>query len=319
MKFVFRADASASLGSGHAMRCAAVAEEAKSRGIECLHLGSLGQIKWLEKYFELIDIPQLSNAALGRLDFSDSVLITDAYHLDPNQEVFNSLDWKLRVVIADDSTPKYRADLIIHPGLESNFESWNFARVLAGPAYIPFRKSIVKRGKISFPQSKAKVVIFGGGTDPFDFAGHFSKILKNFLEFSSAVVFTDSHFEIADERFKSKKFGVELDSEISSSDIVFATASTSSLEVIAREVPVGIACVIDNQEMNYETLGRLEVAARIGRRKPDGEWEFDLKSIHRLLNDSIFRNELVNASQKLIDLDGSKRIVDEIFLLTSKG
>jgi spore coat polysaccharide biosynthesis predicted glycosyltransferase SpsG len=300
------------------MRCAAVAEEAKTRGINCVHLGSLGEVEWLKNHYRSIGFPALSENDLRYLDFSDSVLITDAYHLDPNHELFTSPDWKLRVVLADDSTPQYGADLIIHPGLEMKFTSWNSAKLLSGPAYIPFRKSIVKKDKHLTPGSKNRVVVFGGGTDPYDFAGQFSRVLTGFPEFSSAVVFTDTYLNMDDDRFEVKKFGAELDGEIALSDVVFTTASTSSLEVIAREIPAGICCVVENQEKNYKVLEGVGVAARVGRRNVSGDWDFDLESVHRLLVDFSFRKDLVEASKKLIDLDGSRRIVDEILWLSSQ-
>ncbi len=301
------------------MRCAAIAEEAKTRGINCIHLGSLGEVEWLKNYYISVGFSALRENELKYVDFSNSVLITDAYHLDPNHELFNGPDWKLRVVIADDSTPQYRADLIIHPGLETEFKSWNSSRLLSGPAYIPFRKSIVKREKFPTSQSNKRVVVFGGGTDPFHFARQFSRVLTGFPDFSSAVVFADIHEYVDDERFEFKKFGNELDEEIALSDIIFTTASTSSLEVIAREIPVGISCVIDNQEQNYKTLGEFGVAAKIGRRSQSGEWDFNIESVRRLLVDLNFRRELVEASKKLVDLEGSRRIVDEILLLSSQS
>jgi spore coat polysaccharide biosynthesis predicted glycosyltransferase SpsG len=94
--------------------------------------------------------------------------------------------------------------------------------------------------------------------------------------------------------------------------LVFSTAGTTSLEIIARGLPTGIACAIQNQQGNYLTLHALGVAAQIGERLPDGTWRFSLETISRLVVDSHFRLNLISQSNELIDLKGSGRIVRKI-------
>ena len=93
------------------------------------------------------------------------------------------------------------------------------------------------------------------------------------------------------------------------------TASTSSLEFIARGLCVGVACAVDNQEQNYDSMGQLGVAAQIGLRNSDNFWELNVETISLLISSSVFRENLVTKSKGLIDFNGASRIVDAITTL----
>ena len=47
MRFIFRADASRENGSGHVMRSSVLAEEAISRGYECIFIGEISDLDWV--------------------------------------------------------------------------------------------------------------------------------------------------------------------------------------------------------------------------------------------------------------------------------
>ena len=108
--------------------------------------------------------------------------------------------------------------------------------------------------------------------------------------------------------------GSELDDHAMNADLVFTTASTTSLEFIAREVAVGIGCAVDNQEEYYESLSTFGVAAPIGR-VVAGHWEIDHAKVFELVNSVHIRGTLRRACAGLVDLGGAGRIVDEILKL----
>ena len=110
------------------------------------------------------------------------------------------------------------------------------------------------------------------------------------------------------------KFGFDTDQEISKADLVLTTASTSSFEILARELPLGIACTVENQKRNYEVLGNLGLAAQIGERTPNGQWSLNPHNISRLISDYNYRSDLVSKGKNIFDLKGSKRIIDAIIL-----
>lgn len=315
MRLIFRADASPDIGSGHAMRCSAIAEEAIARGIDCILVGSLGGISWLEKRFEDIKCRVLPVENFLQSQTGD-VLVVDSYLLQSNDCFISQDFWKSRVDIVDELTPTRESDLFIHPGLESRWFTGNRAKLLSGPKYIPIRKSIIKSRNYKSLEI-SKLVIFGGGTDFYGFARVMGQELCNLPGFKHAIFFSreSNYIEELDGRFKVLPFGTSLDTELRDADLVFTTASTSSLEIIAREIPLGVACSVSNQVANYETFGDSNIAARIGVRATSGKWDMHSEVIHRLITDSRFRDDLNTTAYDYIDLLGTKRILDAIIAL----
>jgi spore coat polysaccharide biosynthesis predicted glycosyltransferase SpsG len=184
---------------------------------------------------------------------------------------------------------------------------------LYGSQFIPFRKSIAKK-----PNDKSselnKLVVFGGGTDPHGFARVMSLELSGLNGFKKAIFFSAErdYIEDLDSRFTVLPFGAALDNELDDADLVFTTASTSSLEVLARGLPLGVACSVDNQAASYCTLKDSKVAVGIGERIKTGGWNMHPQSIKRLIFDVNFRDQIRLAADDYMDFSGAKRIIDAI-------
>ena len=121
-----------------------------------------------------------------------------------------------------------------------------------------------------------------------------------------------SEIESLDSRFVVKPFGSHLDIEINRADLVLTTASTSSFEIIARAKPLGVVCVINNQRGNFDSIGKMGIAARVGTRSEGNEWQFDLETLNQLVYDYDYRSLLQKKSKNLIDGLGAIRILDLI-------
>lgn len=312
MRLVFRADASPDLGTGHVMRCSSIAEEALARDIPCIFVGSMGGIRWIEERLAFLGIPVISVSDFNDFTKSD-LLIIDSYLQGTQEEFIKCNIWASIVVIVDEVTPIPEADLFIHPGLVGAWFRGDRKKFVCGPKFIPLRKTIQK-SKPSIGGLVEKIVVFGGGTDAFGFAQEMSRILSDISEFNRASFFSSEYLQIEkkDSRFRGFQFGGLLDLELSQADLVFTTASTSSLEIVAREIPLGIACSVENQQAYYEELRDSRVAVQIGYRTKTGTWEMDPKTILELISNSGIRTKLSMASNSFIDLDGASRIMDKI-------
>ena len=132
--------------------------------------------------------------------------------------------------------------------------------------------------------------------------------------FETAVFFTDLKQEISllDSRFQTIDFGTALDDVLADSDLVFTTASTSSLEIIAREIPLAVCSSVNNQGPYLRALSEKSLAIGVGSLNSSGIWNLDSALIRELFNDPNLRYQLRKNSSGFLDLLGSQRILNEL-------
>lgn len=298
------------------MRSSAIAEELIARGEEVIFVGDTSEIPWLSLRIGGLGFSQVlkSSRELATNPETD-ILILDSYTLPIGDEFLEKNRWRRIIAIADESTPAYEADLIIRPGLSENLRPKLAPKVLMGPKYIPFRKSIKKIDNPLEDGGALVILVVGGGTDTFNFVEAICVELKNIESPFQAMIFSSNErLSQLDPRFTNVPIGSQLDYWATSADLIFTTASTTSLEFIAREIPVGLGCAIDNQEEYYESLTLAGVAIPIGQFRGD-KWDLDQLKLEELVNSKELRETLKQKSAGLVDLKGAERIVDEILKL----
>lgn len=314
MRLVFRGDASPQIGSGHIMRLSSIAEESILRGIESWMVGDIVGIPWLmDRVSNLGFSKVLPASSFAETVSLDNTLVLDSYTLATNSPELLRSRWRRFVLIADEVTPHFDADLLFHPGLDGSWFDGKKENFRFGPSYIPLRKSI-RQTEINNNSLLKNIVIFGGGTDYFEFARAIAEAVAHFPNFDSAQIYSDKlhDFSALDPRFQVKPFGLGIDRDIQKSDLVFTTASTSSLEVIARGIPLGVACSVENQVNYYQSMSDLGFASPVGERLKENKWVLNHENIERLMGDSVFRKSLSDRCKGFIDLLGSKRIIDDV-------
>jgi len=315
IKFVFRSDASKVIGSGHILRSIGLIEELLSQKYKVVFVGDVCELPWVE---EKIKSTGFTETFTSEKEYEPSaendILILDSYNIEIDSP-FISLDkWRSVIVIFDSYTPNYNANLKIHPGIR---ESWNLntnSKTISGPNFIPIRKSISKIPKHA-KNKELIITVVGGGVDYSEFvpemSWHLSKIPGNFR----ANFFTnDSNKIVSDRRFEIFPIGAQLDLVGNETHLAFSTASTTCLEFISRGCALGICCSTENQESYYQELSDLGLARQIGR-FAGGNWVLDANEIENLVTSEETRKLLTDNAMGLIDLNGAKRIIDEIFKL----
>ena len=319
MRYVLWADASQSIGAGHVMRSSAIAEELIARGENVIFVGQISGLPWIEERIAFLGFANIyeSPNSFNSNNTSD-VLLLDSYNISIDDNFIALENWLHIVAIVDELTPNFRCTLRIHPGLDSDWFGNSIVPILAGPKYIPFRSSLSKNmHAINQEQHKLRIAVVAGGSDHYQLVYELAKIMSEFQESFEVYLFTNSvQYEIKDVRFKYFKIGPQLDDVIQKVDLVLTTSSTSSLEFIACGLPVGVACVVDNQKQYYESLNSLGVAAQIGVLNSPGGWNLNKEIIHELITSSEIRERLIAKAYGLIDFNGASRIVDAIMNLS---
>ena len=294
------------------MRLSALAEEVIARNIEAVFIGDIQELPWVTSRIEELGFSQILNKEDDFVPNSNSdLLILDSYSLPIDNNFIQPKNWQHVVTISDSLTPQYKSSLTIFPGLELISDTENKSNILFGPEYILLRSSIQKKFYSSSKIGKLNIVVTGGGSDPFNFGGKMSEVFAK-IDGDFVVTFLVSQFSTytLDSRFKFIDIGPALDEVIQKADVVFTTASTSSLEMIAREIPIGIVCVADNQQDLYASLNRLGIVQPIGVKNIN--WEINIENIENLITSKELRSKLIANMSDVIDLKGCIRILEAI-------
>lgn len=312
IRFVFRADASTQIGTGHTQRSLGLIQELIGLGYKVIFVGDTSEISWITNMFRSLGF---SNIFSNECDFTSNpkadVLILDSYTIPTNSDFINKSNWLLVVVIHDLLTPQYDAHLVIHPGVSENIVLKKGLKLLSGPKFVLLRKSIKPLPVVS-TFSHLVVTVVGGGVDKLGFSREMSKLLKHIQGEFKANFFTADTANIEkDLRFQAFEFGSELDEIGNESNLVFCTSSSTALEFIARGCAVGIVCAYSNQEQYYKVLPKLGVAEAVGEYKYN-RWILDSKIIQNLILSKSLRSQLAKKSVDFIDFEGTKRVIDEI-------
>ena len=315
MRYVLRADASHSIGAGHVMRSSAIAEELIAQGEDVVFVGQISDLPWVKERITSLGFVHIHNESIEFISNPESdVLLLDSYEIESSDEFINPEKWLHIIAIVDELTPDYHCTLRIHPSLNSAWNKNSKTPILSGPKYIPFRSSISKNMYASGQgQRMLKIAVVAGGSDPFGLVHEIANILFTFSEQFEVYLFSNSIPDsVLDNRFHYFEVSPLLDTLTKDVDLIFTTASTSSLEFLARGLCVGIACAVDNQEQYYRSLGELGVASQIGYRNKGKVWELDKEVIYSLVTSPELRRKLTTQARGLIDFKGASRIVEAI-------
>ncbi len=320
MRFIFRADASRDVGSGHVMRSSVLAAEAISRGFECIFIGKISDLDWVAERIETLGFTQvLSDETFFVADPRRDVLVLDSYSIPISNTFIAKSNWKFVLSICDQMTPNYNADIELRPGFEKTRDGQTTPELLCGAEHVLIRQGILKSTRRKISSGSTKVLVVGGGSDPFGFVPAISEVI-NSLDLNLEVhLFTNEEISAEFSRWAViHPIGSELDTISQEVDAVLTSASTLSLEFIAQEIPTGVACLVDNQEDYYDQLGRLGYATQIGIRTFAGVWEINAEAIKDLLGSQQKRDALKQSISGLIDLKGASRVIDFMVKFNAK-
>lgn len=317
MRLVILANASPSIGTGHVMRALSVAEEFIAKGWEVEFAGTTNGVPWLSQYIqELVIKGSCKISTKLEIDNKRDVLLIDSYEISEKDPFITKSRWKNVVAIVEDFTPSILADIYIHPGPNCNWKppaNYFDFKYFMGTEFISVRKSIRELGAVANSKSTTspRLVIVGGGTDPYKFAPALVDFLsKTNLEFHASVFSSKIDSFLGDSRFNLFQPSSELEHAIKMADVIFCTSGTMSWEMLSAELPIGIALATGNQKLNFYYQETSHLASSIGEHKKGGEWHFKKVNIVNLIADGNLRETLRRNAKKAHIGFGSKLIFD---------
>ena len=187
--FLVRADASPQIGTGHVMRCLALAQAAQDMRF-AVHMMGRVNVPWvLEKlHSENIPFTRLEGAIpseesseyliklIQKSGFSPDWVVMDGYHFTLScQKAVRAAGYKLLLIDDYNHLPEYSCDILLNQnlGAEEFVYSGDIGTKLLGPKYALLRREFVKARKLAeqrhFSSKPKKLLLtLGGG----DFSSH---------------------------------------------------------------------------------------------------------------------------------------------------
>ena len=326
MRLFIRTEASTQIGLGHFMRCFAIAEEARTQGIEVTFLlnelggavmarleeigaqglridGSLGSTT---------DFMAMAGLALNRQDWLliDSYAATEDYIALQSQAV--------RVAVLDDLNVLecFDCDLLINPAQAAkpaDYERKTRARLRLGPDYALIRKEFTKA--YTGQQEEPFVTIMFGGSDPMQLTGRCAEGIYNNIGSvhvcviaGPANVHTNSLTKL-EQKLEQLRLYISPPSVaevLAGSTLVITAAGGSVGEVAAMGLSALVLVVYDNQAAALKACPYPVIDARAGL--PD-----DLGArVKTLLDDPARLADIARKAHAMVDGEGPRRIVESL-------
>jgi UDP-2,4-diacetamido-2,4,6-trideoxy-beta-L-altropyranose hydrolase len=330
---VIRADASASIGAGHAMRCLALAQAWIDRGADVHWLATellpscRNRIaaEGIHVALQRRDAPEEEDA-LRTEQFAAAVaadwVVLDGYSFGARHQATLKQAGR-RVLFIDDHghADRYTADIVLNQNIYANdtlyAEKAGGAIYLLGPRNALLRREFRDAGSVRETRAQALnlLVMFGGAGD----AAHASLILEALrrlaprrrfqvhLVLGSAVRAEDVVDDRTDEWLTVSQFVGDMPAALACADMAVSAAGSTVYELMTAGVPSLVVAVAENQRANARRLSQLGLAINLGFA---GSLEVDAVAgaLDGLAADALTRASMSAKGRETVDGQGAVRV-----------
>ncbi len=331
---IVRSDATPQMGTGHVMRCIALAQAAQSRRIPVTIIGHIG-VPWVQQRLVLegINFVNLEGPApvledpvklLQQFQIEESAaaqwVVLDGYHfgLDCQQAVRNA-GYKLLVIDDYAHLPEYSCDILLNQNLDSQELLYQGAvdSFLRGPEFALIRNEFISHraslvGNKRYSDDVNRLLISLGG-------GNFIKDLKKIALGLANPLLCDSNIKIVAGAMPGKEVlnlfnscpgCVELVESTNDmpqlmawADLCISAGGSSCWELCLLGVPFLTVCVAENQKRIIEGLAAREIAPK-----------FNQQSFNEMLSSRKMRYKSGQNGMVLVDGHGAIAVLQKMEL-----
>lgn len=341
MHAIFRADASVSAGTGHVMRCLALAQHMnldlrRNSGHDSLFVSATMTPSLKNRLRgENIEVVNLAVAPYGPDDACETAsrakamgaewVVVDGYGFGSDyQDVLKQNG--LRVIFLDDygHAGSYSADIILNQNVSAREEWYSkrdaCTRLLLGPDYILLRREFLEWREKRTARTGAvrHVLVTLGGADPAHitekalramartgFSGTISVIIGGSNPHKSAL---EAQADSIDGNIRVAVDAPDMPARMAEADLAISAAGTTSWELLFMGVPFLAGSSAGNQTAVAEALEQLGLAENIGWYADTTEDELAGR-IARLIADTELRLELSRKGLETVDGNGAARVL----------
>jgi len=334
---VFRVDAGNKIGTGHLMRCLALAQAWKDRGgqatfvIAC-HSDNLRQ-RLEDEGFEIHLLPSVYPDDHGERDKTKNILagydgdwiVLDGYYFD---EVYQQRIKKAghRLLVIDDMAhlKHYYADIVLNQNLHAgqlHYSCEPNTRLLLGTKYVLLRREFLnyKNWKREIPEVAKRVLITLGGSDAKNRTSGVIKALQKVdisgLEATVVIGASNPHSDKLEATIKESRIPIRIIRHASnmpelmaSADVAICSAGTTVWELAFMGTPTIVVATMPGEEVAADLL-RGDLPFPILKCSDDGFEFYLIDAVKQLVADREARSKMSRTGQGMVNGGGCSIVV----------
>lgn len=336
MNLLLRADASIAIGTGHVMRCLALAQAWQDGGgrsfFAMAEETSAIRARLANELFEVVSVSSAAGTtddasqtiALARERKSDWIAV-DGYRFSSDYQCALKAAG-FRVLCLDDygHSEYYSADLVLNQNVSARaglyMDREPYTRLLLGPRYCLLRREFGAwrdwRREISSVCQRMLVTM--GGSDPENLTARVIEALDlarlEIMETTVVIGGSNPHFAMlqnlavqSGQRISVQRDLSNMAEPMAAADLAISAAGSTCWELFLLGVPALLLDMADNQTEVVKELDRRGCAIRVGDRTVSVDGIAD--QLRRLVRSRELRESLSRCSRELVDGKGAMRVV----------
>ena len=338
---VLRADGDSKIGSGHVMRCVALAQAWQAQGGWTGLVGQYGT-PYLEDHvksfgLELFRIerrhPDKQDLAqtLGVLERMTAIhrippwLVLDGYEFDSDYQLaIQSAGYRLLVIDDINHLSRYHSDIILNQNMGAErlvYRCDPETKLLIGTRFALLRTEfdVWRKQRREYPEVARRVLVAMGGSDPRNLTLEVVRALNNVeienLDVAFVIGPANPHFESVRAEAVLARYHVRLLRNVTSmsdiiawADLSIVAAGSTCWELACTGLPAIVLQTEDHQQAVAEGLGDIGAAVNLGP-YDHGTVDRVAAAVCRLSEDRAARQEMGAKAMEQVDPSGACRVV----------
>ncbi|HUO13947.1 MAG TPA: UDP-2,4-diacetamido-2,4,6-trideoxy-beta-L-altropyranose hydrolase [Verrucomicrobiae bacterium] len=336
MNLLIRTDASIAIGTGHVMRCLALAQawqDSGGRAVFALAESTPAvTAKLSSENLKVIPICcEVGSAEDARqtIAVADKLktdwIAADGYRFKSGYQRTLKGDGRKLLVLDDyGHSDHYAADLVLNQNVSANQQLYAnkelYTRLLLGPAYALLRREFLgwRDWKREIAPICRRVLIMMGGSDPENVTARVLEASLPFERVEKVVVVGGSNpHRVEPEGLAAQHKSIALLRDVADvpklmaeADIAISAAGSTSWELCFMALPSLLIDVAENQTTVARELDRRGCAIHLGNQRV-GSATISA-NLQRVCNSPELRKSMSECSQKLVDGLGTQRVIKEL-------
>ncbi len=335
---VIRADANVEIGSGHVMRCLALAQALQSQGGNSAFVMAESTAA-IDRYLgdEGMELIHILGTPGGRTDANQVIeiariqgaewIVVDGYQFDESYQIAaKQAGFKLMFIDDDGRSGHYFADTVLNQNVTAREEMYSkrepYTRLLLGTKHVMLRREFEpwRRWQRSFPVIAKRILVTMGGSDPEGLTLPLVKAITKIPDIEMTVVVGGSNPRIAELQRAAKEFGPQLKlltqprdmaGIMANSDLAVICGGGTLWELLFMGCAVLTYSRAGVQKQIIEKLGSAGAVVDLGPIEDFDECRIQ-GTVLRLISSLQQRQALGREGRKLVDGQGIDRVLNAV-------